>query len=148
MDDTLISMMQHAQKGYACSQIIMLLALETRGESNPGLVRAMSGLTYGCGAGKGACGALSGAGCVLALYAGRGADEEEESPQLMVMLEELTDWFVARVADPEGAITCESIVGEEGPEACRMKCGALVAESFSKAMEILAANGFDPQDAG
>jgi hypothetical protein len=49
MDDTLIRMMQLGQQGYTCSQIIMLLGLEVRAESNPGLVRAMAGLAYGCG---------------------------------------------------------------------------------------------------
>ena len=56
MDDTMIRMMRLAQKGYTCSQILILLALEARGEQNPSLVRAAAGLAYGCGTGRGAAG--------------------------------------------------------------------------------------------
>lgn len=68
MDDTMIRMLQLGHKGYSCSQIILLLGLELRGETNSGLVRAMGGLAYGCGSGRASCGALSGGCCLLALY--------------------------------------------------------------------------------
>jgi hypothetical protein len=63
MDDTMIRMMRLAQKGFTCSQILLLLALEARGEQNPALVRAAAGLAYGCGTGKGSCGVLTGGSC-------------------------------------------------------------------------------------
>lgn len=84
MDDTLIRMLQLGQKGYTYSQIIILLGLEQRGETNPGLVRAMEGLAYGCGSGRGSCGALTGGACLLAFYAGKGSDEETASDRLPV----------------------------------------------------------------
>jgi hypothetical protein len=62
----------------------------------------------------------------------------------MLMLEELSDWFDERVGGPHRGITCEAIVGEEGPEAARQRCGAIVAETYTKVLEILSANGFDP----
>jgi hypothetical protein len=144
MDDTLIRMLQLGQKGYACSQIIILLGLEQRGETNPGLVRAMEGLAYGCGTGRGSCGALTGGCCLLALYAGKSGDEETASDRLPVMLQELTDWFAMRTGCEDGEMSCEAIVGEEGPSAARQRCGSIVADTYAKVMEILAANEIDP----
>jgi C_GCAxxG_C_C family probable redox protein len=144
MDDTLIRMMALGGKGYTCSQILVALALDARGESNPGLVRAMAGLAYGCGNNQGTCGALTGGACVLALYAGKGSDDEAASERLLAMMQELSDWFVEQVGGRHGGITCEAIVGEAGPEASRQTCGTVVSETFEKAMEILMVNGFEP----
>lgn len=46
--------------GYFCSQILAILALETVGEDDPGLVKAMGGLNGGVGFSGGCCGCLSG----------------------------------------------------------------------------------------
>jgi hypothetical protein len=143
MDDTMIHILQWANKGYSCSQILMLLALEARGEQNPALVRAAAGLAYGCGTGKGSCGVLTGGSCMLALFAGKGSDEEQESDKFMLMLQELSDWFSEHVGGRYGGIVCEAIVGDEGPAAARQRCGAILAETYTKVMEILIANDFD-----
>lgn len=144
MDENQIRMMQLGSKGYYCSQILIAMALEERIESNPGLVRAMAGLAFGCGSGRASCGALTGGACVLALYAGKGGDEEEESDRLFAMTQDLTDWFVEMVGEKHGGISCEDIVGENGPEASRETCRALVVDTFEKTMEILVVNDFDP----
>ncbi|MFH1137341.1 MAG: C-GCAxxG-C-C family protein [Pseudomonadota bacterium] len=144
MNETALHMMRLAGKGYSCGQILISLALYARGEDNPGLVRSLAGLANGCGTGLGSCGVLTGGSCVLALYAGKGADDEEASPLLQVMLEELTDWFEEKVANQYGGPTCRDIVGDDGPEASRMKCGGIVAETFDRVMAILGENGFDP----
>jgi hypothetical protein len=34
-------------------------------------------------------------------------------------------------------------VGEEGPAGTRQRCGAILAETYAKVMEILISNGFD-----
>lgn len=143
MNDTMIQMMKLGQKGYSCSQILVSLALELRGETNPGLVRAMSGLAYGCG-GRGSCGGLTGACCVLGLYAGKGEDHEQASEKLLAMIQELSDWFQERIGSRHGGITCEAVTGENGPEASRQTCGTIVAETYDKTIEILLSNGFDP----
>jgi hypothetical protein len=143
MDDTMIQMMRLAQKGYTCSQILILLALEARGEQNPGLVRAAAGLAYGCGTGKGSCGVLTGGSCVIALFAGKGSDEEQESEKFMMMLQDLSDWFSERVGGQYGGIECQAIVGEEGPASARQRCGGILAETYAKVVEILIANGFE-----
>jgi hypothetical protein len=144
VDDTLIRMLQLGQKGYSCSQILLQLGLELRGETDSALVRAMSGLAYGCGTGRGSCGALSGGCCLLALYAGKGSDEETASERLPLMLQELTEWFAAHTGCGEGEMSCETIVGEEGPVAARQRCGALVADTYAKVLDILAAHEIDP----
>lgn len=145
MDETLIRLMALGGKGYTCSQIMIIMALEARGEENPSLVRAMAGLSYGCGNNCGTCGALTGGVCVLGLYAGKGMDAETASEMLLPMTQELSDWFLERTAE-HGGINCETIVGAEGPDASRQICGALVAETFEKALEILMQNGFDPSE--
>jgi hypothetical protein len=147
MSDIMIRMLQLSQKGYGCSQILIRLFLEARGEENPALVRSMAGLAYGCGGGRATCGTLTGACCALALYAGKGQDDEAGSERLLLMLQELTDWFEGQVGRPHGGIACETIVGEAGPAASRQLCGTIVADSYAKVLEILSANGFDPSGA-
>lgn len=148
MDEIMIRIMRLSSQGFYCSQILLALTLEIRGGANPELLRAMAGLAYGCGAGRATCGALTGAACVLALYAGKGGLDEEESPALMPMLEELTEWFAAEAGGEGGALTCEAIMGGDAPRAPQRKCGNLVAAVFAKVMELLAGNGFDPTDSG
>jgi hypothetical protein len=143
MDDTSIEMMRLGAKGYACSQIMIRMALDAKGEENPDLVRAMGGLAYGCGSGCGTCGVLTGGSCLIALFAAKGSDEETASEHLMLMLNELTDWFSEIYGSQYGGITCEAIVGDEGPQSARDRCGKMVAETYNKAMEILMANDFE-----
>jgi hypothetical protein len=143
LNDVSLRILQLSAQGYGCSQVLMQLALEARGEDNPGLVRAMAGLEYGCGGGRATCGALTAACCVLALYAG-GEGAAGASERLPLMLQDLSDWFEERVAGAHGGNTCEAIVGQEGPAAARQRCGTIVADTHSRLLEILAANGLDP----
>ncbi len=143
MDDTLIRMLQLGQQGYTCSQIIILLGLELRGETNAGLVRAMGGLAYGCGSGRGTCGVLTGGCCLIALYAGKGGDRESRSDRFDLMLQELNDWFGRHTGCAVDNMSCDAIVGQAGPVASRQRCGAILAETYEKVIEILAANGID-----
>ena len=66
-NDTILSILPLAQKGYCCSQIILLLGLEAQGAENPELIRAAAGLCHGIGGTRHTCGALTGASCLLAL---------------------------------------------------------------------------------
>jgi Putative redox-active protein (C_GCAxxG_C_C) len=143
MDDHLIRMMQLSRKGFVCSQIIMQMALDIRGEKNPSLIRSMAGLGFGCGSGQGTCGAMTAGACVLALYAAKGADDETESNLFMPMLEQLSGWFAQRVGGDGGGITCDAIVGENGPAVSKGKCGQIVSDTYAKTLEILVENGFD-----
>lgn len=147
MDEHTIRMMRLSGRGYVCSQIMMKMALELRGEENPSLVRAMAGPGYGCGTGVGTCGALVGGCCLLALYAAKGSDNETASDRMMLMFSELSDWFSERIGERYGGVECETIVGEEGPAASMQACGGIVLETYGKAMEILASNEIDPTEA-
>ena len=146
MDDTMIRMLQLSGKGYGCSQILIQLFLDLRGEENPALVRAMAGPAYGCGGGRATCGILTGGCCALALYAGKGSDDEAGSERLMLMLQELSEWFYEQIGKSHGGISCETIVGGEGLELARQRCGGIVSQTYVKILEILAANGFDPSN--
>ena len=145
MDDTLIQMLRFASKGYVCSQIMALLTLDRCNESNPGLVRAMGGLAYGCGNGMGTCGVLTGACCVIGYFAGKGADEEKGNEDLMLMLEELTDWFEDEIGARHSGITCHAIVGEAGPEASRSICANILSETYTRTLTVLSDHGIPCQ---
>ena len=40
MDNRTLEMMRLAARGYSCAQIMVLMALDERGENNPAIVRA------------------------------------------------------------------------------------------------------------
>lgn len=141
MDDTLIQMLRYASKGYACSQIMALLTLDRCQASNPGLVRAMAGLAYGCGDGIGTCGVLTGACCVIGYFTGKGTDEDTGNADLMLMLEALTDWFADEIGARHSGITCQAIVGEAGPEASRSICANILSETYARTINVLADHG-------
>ncbi|ABQ25208.1 DVU_1555 family C-GCAxxG-C-C protein [Geotalea uraniireducens] len=142
MDQTLLMrMMELSYNGYYCSQILVILALEAQGKSNPDLIRAMGGLANGCGFAGGPCGTLTGAACLLSLYAGKGTDEEYEDERLKYMLQDLGEWFSQTYGSRYGDVTCESIVGDRTE--IRQRCGAIVAETYAKVMELLTASGYD-----
>lgn len=144
MDELTIRIMQLAARGYCCSQILALLALDAQGRRNPDLVRAMSGLCLGVGNSGGTCGVLSGAACLLALYAGKGFDEETAEERLPLMFTELTDWFARTVGETYGGIQCADIVGEGERQPQAGRCGSILMDTYRQVLDILTENGFDP----
>jgi C_GCAxxG_C_C family probable redox protein len=141
MDDVDIRMMQLKVKGYCCAQILLILALESQGKENPDLTRAANGLCFGINGSGEVCGALSGAACLISLYAGKGKDDETPDSQYTKMLSELTDWFRSAIGDEYGGTRCGDILARF-PD--RGVCGPIVADTYEKCMEILVSNGFDP----
>jgi C_GCAxxG_C_C family probable redox protein len=142
MDDDLMRMRELKAQGFFCSQILMILALELRGEDNPHLVRAAHGLAGGIGFAGELCGALTGAGALLGLYAGKGTPEEEDDPRLLFMAEDLVKWFKGEYGPQFGGIRCTDIVeGNQANQATR--CPAIVAATLQKVKELLVENGFD-----
>jgi C_GCAxxG_C_C family probable redox protein len=141
MNQTILRMMELDYKGYLCSQLVLMLALEAQGKSNPDLVRAMGGLAHGSGFDGGLCGGLTGAACLLGLYAGKGSDDEYEDEELKFMLKDLGSWFEKTFGRRYGGITCEAIVGDRTE--IRQRCAAVVEETYAKAMELLIAGGYD-----
>jgi len=140
MDDKSFRMFELATQGFGCSQILAQMALEELGRSNPDLVRAMSGLLTGMSCGK-VCGALTGACCVLGLYAGKGTQEEHADPRLDLMLNQLVEWFEAEYTPLYGGIDCDAIVGDD-PKLRLARCPQIVAATFEKVQQVLAENGY------
>jgi C_GCAxxG_C_C family probable redox protein len=141
MDQTMLRMMELDYKGYYCSQILLILALEAQGKSNPDMVRAMGGLAHGSGFDDGICGTLTGAACLLGLYAGKGDDDELEDEQLKFMLKDLGDWFEKTFGGRYGDVTCEAIVGDRTE--MRQRCAEVVEQTYAKVVELLSAGGYD-----
>ena len=75
-----------------------MLGLEQQGKHNPDLVRAMTGLANGLGHCGKICGVVTGAVCLLGLYAGRGEAQEPKTDGVLdSMVQELVAWFEGRI---------------------------------------------------
>lgn len=148
MNDTGFRMLQLFGKGYCCSQILMILALEMQGKENPDLVRAMAGLCMGGGNTGGICGVFSGAASVLALYAGKGGDNERQADRLPLMYSELSDWFTQSACSGYAGTSCSDIAGEGAARPHPDRCGRLLVDTWGYILEILVENGFDPVSPG
>jgi len=145
LDDAGLRMMELAGKGYCCSQIMIVLALDEMDRENLDLVRAAAGLCNGLGDCSGPCGVYTGAALLLGLYGGKGMDMEEAEDILPVMLEELREWFVD-VTVQHGGIACADILDGECGQPNRERCGGLLSNAFEKVREIVVTNGLDPAE--
>lgn len=129
-------------RGLYCSQILLTLGLDLRGETNPQLVKAMTGLAGGMGFSGKTCGSLTGGACLLGLYAGRGSVDEEEDPRIQLLVTELVDWFEERFGEQYGGIACDDIT--EGKSSNMIsRCPGIVAETFQKVKDLLVEEGFE-----
>ncbi|MEN6485682.1 MAG: DVU_1555 family C-GCAxxG-C-C protein [Syntrophobacteraceae bacterium] len=142
MNDEMIRMIRLAGEGFHCSQILLFMGLEAQGKTNPDLIRAMAGLAGGLGFSGDTCGALTGASCLLGLYAGRGSVAEEEDPRLNIMIADLVDWFSETFGARFGGIRCEVILDSD-PQSRRTRCPALVMETYARVKRLLIENDFD-----
>jgi hypothetical protein len=135
-------MLELKRQGFFCSQILMIMGLELQGKTNVDLVRCMHPLAGGLGFQGDTCGALSGAACLLGLYAGKGLAEEQEDPRLLFMAEDLVKWFKDGYGCQYGGIRCDEIIGESMKKQGE-RCPGMVAGTFQKVKELLVENGFD-----
>lgn len=145
MDDLDLMLLRLHGKGYNCSQILLLLALDMTGRENPDLVRAVGGLGNGLGGCGELCGVLTGATCLISYYAGKGADGETAHDRLPLMISELVEWFGSEACAGYPGMRCTDILGEGSggrPDAGR--CGGLIATAWNKCLELLQENGIDP----
>lgn len=148
MNDIEITLLRLSGQGYCCSQILVLLALAMQGRENPELVRAAAGLCNGLGQGAGTCGVLTGAACVLGMFAGKGSDAESTDNRLPVMLADLTEWFADQACQGSPGIRCEDILGGPAMQPDPARCGRLVRDAWARTLEILVQEGFDPAAPG
>lgn len=153
MHPLMLELLPWVRQGYCCSQLLLLLLLQARGEENPALVRAMQGLCVGIGHADGPCGLLTGGACALGLLAGKGADSEEALPLLEPVLNDYAQWFRERTAAFGGA-SCDTVAAglaaERGETGCGAAgrpdpagCGDLLAEAWEKLLELIQAYDLD-----
>lgn len=145
--DELLRMLELSGQGFHCSQIMLFLGLESQGKTDPDLIRAMAGLAGGIGFCGDTCGALTGAACLVALFAGRGSPDEEEHPRLNLMISELVEWFTNEFSECYGGIQCRQILAED-PRNQTVRCPAIVTRTYQKAKSLLMENGFDLSEPG
>ncbi len=145
MNDIAFDILKLAGQGFCCSQIMLHLALDAQGQSNPGLIRAMSGLCHGLATNLGPCGVLTGGVCLIAYHAGKGHAGEEASDRLPLLLSEFEEWFRLTAGQRFSGIHCADIVVGGSPDP--QVCGGLLAEAYQYAIGLLVENGFDPASA-
>ncbi|MCP4119923.1 MAG: C_GCAxxG_C_C family protein [Desulfobacteraceae bacterium] len=147
MSDTIMRLMPLQAKDYPCSQMMMILALEEQGRENPALVRAMAGLAKGVGNCAGSCGAMTGGACILALYAGKGGDDEQELEAFKPMRTQLNEWFAERTGEYGGSLCHQITENKAGSVEMAPRCGQLIADTYDKVMQLLVENEIDPGQA-
>ncbi len=137
-----LRMMDLAQQGFHCSEILLFMGLEAQGKTDPDLIGAVSALAGGIGFSGETCGALTGGACLLGLYAGRGAAEEEEDPKLKFMIHDLVEWFSRKHGEAYGGIRCRDIT-QDDPTIPPIRCPKIVAGAYKKVRSLLTENGFN-----
>jgi C_GCAxxG_C_C family probable redox protein len=143
MSDTILRLMSLQGKDYPCSQMMMIMAMEEQDCENIALIRAMAGLANGCGDGSGSCGALSGASCILALYAAKGDDSERELNAFLPMLEDMSNWFSKKTRAYGGNLCNQITEGKQGSPEITERCAQLIADTYDVTMQLLVENGID-----
>ena len=141
--DLIDRIMELSRCGYFCSQILALLLLETVGEENSELVRAMGGLDGGVGYSKNCCGCMTGGACLISWFTGKRSDFEPERPEHKPALAEFTQWFQDEITADYGGINCEDIIGTNPAKRVEY-CPQIIAATFEKCMEILNDRGLSP----
>ena len=132
--------MELSRCGYFCSQILAILMLDTLGEENPGLVKAMEGLNGGVGFSGGCCGCMTGGACIISYVTGKGSDTDMDSPEHKGAMAEFTNWFKEEMTVNYGGTDCEDIT--KGNLARRVElCPGIIADTYQKCMEILSDRG-------
>lgn len=153
MNALVMELLPYVRQGMCCSQLLLLLATQARGEENPGLVRSMSGLCHGIGQSGGPCGLLSGGAAALAWLSG--TDNGEPHPMLEPMVNEYAAWFYERCQN-YGGYGCEQVAGGLAADAGANPaastsdgkpdmslCADLLAECWDKILEL-----YDSYDLG
>lgn len=128
-------LLELAAQGYYCGQILMILALEERGEENRALVQTMGSLSGGLGFTGKNCGALTGGACLLAYLAPSEADGVL-SGEAQVLITEFVRWFEETIGTPFGGIDCDTILAGDY-EPFRV-CSSIIRQVYEKCQALLA----------
>jgi hypothetical protein len=120
-------------EGYCCSQIMVKMGLDARGDENPELLDAVAGLCGGLYSGL-CCGVLTGAACLLSLY--------DRSNAKLIMIPKLVQWFDHTYTPCYGGINCNVIIDND-PINRLERCPKMMEETFEKCRELLAECGHE-----
>ncbi|MDO5115518.1 MAG: C-GCAxxG-C-C family protein [Synergistaceae bacterium] len=135
MEDAMKQMYQLKIDGLCCSSIIIEMGLRLRGESNEQFVKAARALCNGMHSGL-ACGALTGAVCMLALFDDKNVE----------MTKEMVEWFRYELCEKYGSVNCEDITHCD-PYEKAVKCPELMKATYGRARELLEEFGYlEPEE--
>ncbi|MDO4617509.1 MAG: C-GCAxxG-C-C family protein [Lachnospiraceae bacterium] len=130
-----------SEKKYHCSQMIMIMMLETIGEEQPQIVQTMGGLGGGIGYSGDSCGCLTGGACAISYFLGKRDPEDMEDPQLKPAVQELVQWFREETEPEYGHSDCRYITDNLNWNVIMNTCPELIAKTYMKVMEILTERG-------
>ena len=147
MNPLLLEILPLVRQGYCCSQLLMLLLLQSIGHESPELIRAMHALCHGMGASEGPCGLLTGGACVLGCLAGRGKERESAHPSFVPLVAEYQQWFAGRTEKYGGTACFQVMQGLSaetgvphpvaGEQPAPSLCGDLFAACWEKIVLLL-----------
>ncbi len=129
MSDDIKRVRALVESGLCCTQVLVAMGLEARGEENAQMVDAVATLCGGMRIGK-LCGALSGGACMLGLFNKELARDK--------MVPELSEWF----QEAYGNVDCLEILKGDMQNRVQV-CPGLIENVYLQAKEILFENGFD-----
>jgi len=109
--------------GLCCTQVMVELALDETGRSDPAMVAAVAPLCAGMGAG-GVCGALTGGLLALAIL-------RRDEPVGEATARRYVEWF----AKEFGSTECRDLVGDDVIERAE-RCPAITAAAYARAREL------------
>ena len=132
MDFDLVLLELKKQGISGCSQIMVRLALDLVGHDNPGLIRAMSGLTGGMGDAGSACGVLTGGAAAIGYLAGRGPLEDIPHENYKGIIKEYVDWF----REEYGTDRCYDIIKGD-KDYSKQVCPGIIEAGYYKMVELL-----------
>ncbi len=115
-----------------CSQIMAKLGLDLVGHDNPGLIRAMSGLSGGMGGAGSACGVLTGGAAAIGYLAGKGEAGEIPHEDDKEIIKQSVDWF----RDTYGTDRCYDIIKGDKVYSKEV-CPGIIEAGYYKMVELL-----------
>ncbi|MBU3099228.1 MULTISPECIES: DVU_1555 family C-GCAxxG-C-C protein [Clostridium] len=132
-------MFKLANSGYCCSQILIIMYLESNEIENVTLVKAMAGLCAGVGNTGKTCGIVTGGACLFGIYAGKGIDTQTRDGNLKGMIQKYVEWFEEEFESTQcvDMITVDVLNDMNNNEGYPIKCGNAIQKSYNKIIEIL-----------
>jgi hypothetical protein len=131
MNSTAEEIFRLSKQGYCCSQIMIQMGLDAKGDENPELLDAVAGLCGGLHSGL-CCGVLTGAVCLLSMYDKRNAAS--------TMIPKLVKWYTETYTLSYGGISCDCIINNNLANKFE-RCPKMMEETYGKCRELLAEFG-------